>query len=108
MAKYTDIRVADNDFALDAGNNPLFVHDVDCIAQDLVHMIRETGLLVELVANRDTRKKAANLNKIEMAVEEDERIAPGTVFIEEPSLGVFYLVADTLEFGTLRVTLPEI
>ncbi|SHJ72278.1 DUF2590 family protein (plasmid) [Halodesulfovibrio aestuarii] len=105
MPKYTDLLITNNDFTLDAGGNPALVHDVDCIAQDIEHMIRETGLLVELIANRDARKKAANLNKIIMAVEEDERIKPGTVYIEEPSLGTFYLVAETLEFGELQRTL---
>lgn len=107
MPTYTDLKITGNDFDLDAGGNPQLVHDVDCIAQDIMHMIRETGLLVQLIANRDNRKKAANLNKIIIAVEEDERIRPGTVFIQEPSLGTFYLLAETLEFGAMQVTLPE-
>lgn len=105
MPKYTDLLVTDDDITLDAGRNPVLVHDVDCIAQDLVHMIRETGLLVELVANKDKRRRAANMVKLEIAIEEDERIKPGTVYIEEPKLGVFYVLAETLEFGEFSLQL---
>lgn len=103
--KYVDLLVTGDDLTLDAGGNPVLVTDRDCIAQDLVHMIRETGLLVELVANRDAHKKAENLVRLELAVEEDERIRPGTVRIEEPELGVFYLTAETEEFGSVDLEL---
>lgn len=101
--KYFDLLVTDNDLTLDVGGNPERCWDRNSIAQDLAHMIRETGLLVELVANRDTRKKAANIVALTIAVENDERIVPGTCEITEPSLGKFYIVADTYEFGSIAV-----
>ena len=102
MPTYTDLLISGNDFTLDAGGNPVMVHDRDCIAQDLVHMIRESGLLAHLVGNRDERLKASILIELEIAVENDKRIKPGSVLIEEPELGEFYLVADTLEFGKIK------
>ncbi|MBI9080267.1 MAG: DUF2590 family protein [Pseudodesulfovibrio sp.] len=98
-SKYFDILVTDDDLTLDVGGIPARCFDRDSIAQDIKHMIRETGLLVDLVANRDERKKAENLVELTMAVDNDERIVPGSCEIHEPELGVFYLVAETVEFG---------
>lgn len=103
--KYVDLLVTDDDLTLDAGGNPVMVWDRESIAQDIVHMIRETGLLVELLGNRDDRLKAANVVKLTLAVDNDERIVPGTCAIEEPKPGVFYLTAETVEFGPMSLKL---
>ncbi|BCS89962.1 DUF2590 family protein [Pseudodesulfovibrio sediminis] len=102
--KYFDLLITDDDITLDAGGIPERCSNRDSIAQDIVHMIRETGLLVELVGNRDERKKAENVVKLTMDVDNDERIVPGTCAITEPSLGVFYLQAETVEFGPIYTT----
>lgn len=104
---YTDLLVTDDDLTLDAGGNPVLVTDRDCIAQDIVHMIRETGLLVELVADRDRRHKEDNKVRLIIEVENDSRIVPGSVNIHEPDDrgGVLYLLAETAEFGPIRLAL---
>ncbi|MCJ2164661.1 MULTISPECIES: DUF2590 family protein [unclassified Pseudodesulfovibrio] len=102
--KYFDILITDDDITLDVGGIPERCCDRDSIAQDLVHMIRETGLLVELVGNRDEGKKAENIVKLTLEVDNDERIVPGTCQITETSLGVFYLQAETVEFGPIYST----
>ncbi|MBI9109912.1 DUF2590 family protein [Maridesulfovibrio ferrireducens] len=100
---YFDILISENDITLDAGGNPEKVTDLACIAQDLLHMIRDTGLLVELVANRDKRVTAENLIKIIIEVEDDERIVPGTCQIVEVTgqPGTFNLTAIAYDFGEL-------
>ena len=40
-----------------------------------------------------------------MAVDDDVRIVPGSCEITEVELGVFYLVADTVEFGPIEYKL---
>lgn len=103
--KYLDILITGDDITLDAGGLPVPVADRDSIAQDIVHMIRETGLLVELVGNRDARTKARNLLRITLEVDKDERIIPGTTEIEEVGLGQFNLMAQTREFGSVALLL---
>lgn len=103
--KYFDILITDDDITLDVGGIPARCSDRDSIAQDIKHMIRATGLLVELVANRDAGKKAGNIVELTIAVDNDERIVPGTCVISEPELGVFYLVAETVEFGPINLKL---
>jgi len=103
--KYIDILISGDDIALDAGGMPVAVADRDSIAQDIVHMIRETGLLVQLVGNRDARTKARNLMLLTLEVDRDERIIPGTTEIEEVGLGQFNLTAQTREFGSIALSL---
>ncbi|XPV75193.1 MAG: DUF2590 family protein [Desulfovibrio sp.] len=98
---YTDILITDNDLTLDAGGIPEAATDRNVIAQDICHMIRETGLLVELVGNRNADSRATSIVNLQLAIEEDERIVPGTVQIEEPEPGRFYITADTEEFGPI-------
>tara|TARA_B100000683_G_scaffold257646_1_gene279354 strand:+ start:415 stop:747 length:333 start_codon:yes stop_codon:yes gene_type:complete len=104
-AKYFDLLITDNDLTLDVGGLPERCQDRDSIAQDIQHMIRESGLLVELVANRDEGKKAENLVKLTLEVDNDERIVPGSCVITEVELGRFFLQADTVEFGKINMTM---
>lgn len=105
MAEYIDLRITKDDLTLDAGGNPVLLDGRASIAQDLMHMIRESGLLVEIIANRDARKRRANIVKITIAVDDDERIVPGTAVIEESSPGEYWLTARTVKYGDLSLQL---
>jgi len=105
MPKYSDLRITDNDLTLDAGGNPVLLDGRASIAQDIMHMIRESGLLVEIIANRDARKRQTNLVKITIAVDDDERIVPGTAVIDESAPGEYWLTAQTVEYGELSLAL---
>lgn len=107
--KYIDILITDGDIALDAGGQPLLVYDRPCIAQDILHMILESGLLVELVGERDPRNRKTNIVKITLMVDQDYRIKPGTARIEEHwadrNTVEYWLTAETLEFGKISFLL---
>jgi len=105
MADYIDIRITSDDLTLDAGGNPVLLDGRASIAQDIKHMIRETGLLVEIIANRDARMRRANIIKITIAVDDDERIVPGTTVIEESKPGEYWLTAQTVKYGSLSLLL---
>lgn len=105
MPDYIDLLITDDDFTLDAGGLPVMTDGRASIAQDLVHMLRETGLLFDLVANRDVRKKAQNLVEITIAVDNDERIVPGTAAISEADTGTFILTATTVKYGAVTISL---
>jgi hypothetical protein len=102
MSLYRDLLITDDDFTLDGENEPALVTDRLCIAQDILHMIRDTGLLIEMIGNRDGQRIAQLSRQIEIDVENDIRIKPGTAKVTRTDVGTFFLVADTVDFGPVR------
>ena len=105
MILYIDLLITDNDLTLDPSNQPLLVEDRASIAQDIGHMIRESGLLVTLVAERDRFRRADCIQQLELLVEADVRLVPGTVQIKKKKKGRYLLAAKTVEFGSVEVVL---
>lgn len=97
--------IVSDDIALGDVGAPIRVDDRACIAQDIKHMIRETGLLVEMIGQRDSGAVQMNMKKIEIEVENDERIRPGTARMTRTDIDTFYLTADTMDFGALEIFL---
>jgi len=106
--KYQDLLIEDGDVALDAGRNPVLIQDRAVIAQDIKHAILESQLAVELIAERSPSLKADIRTKLELLVEEDVRLVPGTVRLEEPKEGMIYIFAKTIDFGDLTVELVNV
>lgn len=105
MSRYIDLLIQDNDLVLDPSRQPLLVDDRASIAQDIAHMIRDSGLLVTLVAERDRLRQRDCIQQLELMVEADERLVPGTARILEQDSGQYLVTALTVEFGHLEVTL---
>jgi hypothetical protein len=105
MSDYVDLLISDNDLVLDLSQQPTLVDDRACIAQDIAHMIRDSGLLVTLVAERSTLRQRDCIQQMELLVEDDERLVPGTAQITQVEPGLFLVTATTLKFGTLEVNL---
>ena len=105
MSEYIDLLIQDNDLVLDLSRQPLLIDDRASIAQDIAHMIRDSGLLVTLVAERDRLKQRDCIQQLELRVEADERLVPGTALITQLAPGQFLVTATTLKFGTIEVTL---
>ncbi|MFC6633528.1 DUF2590 family protein [Microbulbifer taiwanensis] len=103
--KYQDLLIINNDIALDGIGVPLGISDRPSIAQDIKHMIRESGLLVELVGERDGAKVALNLQRLENLVETDVRIVPGTASITREDSETFLVRARTEDYGHLEFNL---
>ena len=102
---YIDLLISNNDVTLDAGGLPVLVNNRASIAQDIQHMIRESGLLVGIVAERDAMSRRRAIIEITILVDDDVRIVPGTTIIEETSPGEYWLTADTVDFGKLNFVL---
>lgn len=96
---YIDILISSNDITLDAGGLPVLVNNRASIAQDIVHMIRDSGLLVDIVGERNAMRRRRNMVEITLLVDDDVRIIPGSTQIEETNPGEFWLTADTVDFG---------
>ena len=103
MSEYVDLLIAGNDLVLDPSNQPLLIDDRASIAQDIAHMIRESGLLVTLVAERDPLRRRDCLQQLELRVEDDVRLVPGTVQILSQTSGVYLVTATTVKFGDVEV-----
>lgn len=105
MSLYIDLLITHNDLTLDASNQPLTIDDRASIAQDIAHMIRESGLLVTLVAERSRLRQRDCIQQLELLVETDERLVPGTALIKQVDPGQYLVTATTLKFGDIEVTL---
>ena len=68
-------------------------------------MIRESGLLVTLVAERNRLKQRDCIQQLELLVEADVRLVPGTAKITEVEAGQYLVTARTLAFGDVEVAL---
>ena len=105
MSEYIDLLIVDNDLALDPSHQPVLIDDRACIAQDIAHMIRDSGLLVVLVAERDRLKQRDCIQRLELLVEDDVRLVPGTARITQQEPGTYLVTAKTLKFGSIEVSL---
>lgn len=105
MSEYLDLLIVNNDLALDPSRQPLLIDDRACIAQDIAHMIRDSGLLVTLVAERDRLRQRDCIQQLELLVEDDQRLVPGTARITQQEPGVYLVTAKTLKFGSIEVSL---
>lgn len=102
MPTYADIKITNDEIELDAAGIPVAIYDRDVIAQDVRHMIRESGLLPQMVAERSRDMRGLILKRLRMLVESDSRIIPGSTEIQEINTGEYQLTADS-EFGNISV-----
>ena len=102
---YVDLLIRNDDLVLDAGSLPQLVDGRASIAQDIVHMLRGSGLMVRLVAERDRFRRQDCLSQMELLLEADVRLVPGTAEIQERDGGHYLVTARTVEFGPIEVTL---
>lgn len=105
LAKYIDLHISNGDVVLDAGLNPSYLTDRAAIAQDIVHAILDTGLAHLLISDRGTGVTADTQVKLKLLVEDDLRIMPGTVRIEQVASGQWWVFADTIDFGPISASI---
>lgn len=98
---YIDLLIEGRNFVLNSGNEPLLCNNSKSIGQDIVHSILESGLATELIAERSPTMRGDILTRLELLIESDERIEPGTVVISEESLKRLWITASTWEFGPI-------
>ena len=98
---YIDLHISNNDLTLDSGGEPVLLNDRDSIAQDIKHLIRESGFMVKIIGQRDPIQVAINLQALELLIEEDIRLIPGTIRIKQTTTELFFVLADTVAFGPI-------
>nr|VFJ42973.1 MAG: Protein of unknown function (DUF2590) [Candidatus Kentron sp. FM]VFJ43698.1 MAG: Protein of unknown function (DUF2590) [Candidatus Kentron sp. FM]VFK05688.1 MAG: Protein of unknown function (DUF2590) [Candidatus Kentron sp. FM] len=104
----TDLWITGDDLTLDDGKEAQLIIERRCIAQDLIHMIREKGYAVRMVGERDPIQLALLIQEIEREMDEDVRIVPGTSRLHEREMGVYYATADTVEYDPIYIELTNL
>jgi hypothetical protein len=98
-----DLNIVERDLSLDALFSPAQLSKADVIAQDIKHRLLESGLLASLVGLRNKNSIAMILTNIELVVEQDERLVPGTIKIIQNGDKTISVLADTKEYGKLTL-----
>lgn len=98
---YIDLLVNQGGIDFDAGQQPFYTSDIMSIAQDVKHAVLESGLVRELQAERNRTLRSDVLTRIEMLMETDLRIEPGSATALEESAKAIRLTAQTVKFGEL-------
>ena len=100
---YIDLLIQGGDFVLNTGYEPELCNNRKSIGQDIIHSIIESGLATELIAERSPTMRADIFTRMELLIEDDERIIPGTVEISEESQKRLWITASTYDFGGISV-----
>ena len=95
MAINIDLNIINGDLSLDEVLTPQKLDKTNVIAQDIKHRILESGLLVKLICLRNTNAIAMILTEIELVVEQDLRLVPGTIDVTHSTTGSISIKADT-------------
>ncbi|GLP98693.1 hypothetical protein GCM10007891_05470 [Methylophaga thalassica] len=103
MADYVDLLIVDDDVVLDAAGEPQLIYDKACITQDIKHMVRDSGLLVEMIGERSSSKIQEKMLKLVLFIETDERLIPGTVAITRTDTETFFITATTYKYGSTSI-----
>lgn len=100
---YIDLLIEGRNFVLNSGSEPELCNNKKSIGQDIVHSILESGLATELIAERSPTLRGDILTRLELLIEDDDRIEPGTVVITEESAKRLWVTAGTWDFGSISV-----
>lgn len=106
MKKYIDLWIDGEDISLDSGKQPILCNNRLSIAQDIKHALLESGLVTALIGERSAVLRSDIFLQMQLLIEEDERLIPGTIQIIEKknvenNKALLWIVADTVEFGTI-------
>ena len=93
MSQMIDIQITDDDLAFGPGDIA-YVEGEYSIAQDIKHMIRESGLLVAVIGERDPSRRQTAYHQVEQLMEEDKRLVPGTAQVTELEPGTVAITAE--------------
>ncbi len=105
MDEWSDILITDQDITLDAAGIPAMVAQRPTITQDIVHMVIDSGILIELVGERSQSKWTGNMTRLETLIEDDTRIVPGTVQVNWDNREKIYIFAESIA-GDIEVEVP--
>lgn len=98
---HIDLNIIDGDLSFDEVLSPEQLNVADVIAQDIKHRLLESGLLVRLIKLRNKNSIAMILTEIELIVEQDNRLVPGSINVLITPQKTIAINATTKEYGKL-------
>ncbi len=101
-AKYSDLLIQDGVLILDLAQ-PVLTHTRASIAQDVKHLLMDSGLVTQLLAQRSATLRADVLTKMELLIETDVRLVPGSIELNIRTPSLITITATTYEFGPLAL-----
>jgi len=103
LSKYSDLLIVDGALSLDVGAQPNLTNTRASIAQDLKHLLMESGLVAKLVAQRNATMRSDVYTEIELLIETDTRLVPGSIELDISTPKLITITATTYEFGPLAL-----
>ncbi len=106
MSTYIDLLIENDDIATDDAGQPLIITDRDVIAQDINHAIRESGLMSDLIGERNRQQRALIRKKLRTVLESDSRVTPGTSSVTEimtDTKKISLVITAETEFGLITI-----
>ncbi|NRB23809.1 DUF2590 family protein [Shewanella sp.] len=101
LNKYSDLLIIDGALSLDVGAQPNLTHTRASIAQDVKHMLMASGLVTKLLAQRSSVMRSDVYTEMELLIETDIRLVPGTIEFDIRTPELITIDATTYEFGPL-------
>ncbi|NQZ09525.1 MAG: DUF2590 family protein [Algicola sp.] len=91
--KALDLLITDDDLVIDGINSAVLIDGAESVAQDIKHMIRESGLMVTMIGERSLIKRKTQCKNIAILIGKDPRIIPGTERVNEIKAGTLVIQA---------------
>ena len=104
---HIDLHIDDGDFNFNDVLSPAQLTEASVIAQDIKHRVLESGILVRLVGLRNQNGIAPLLVELELEVELDERLVPGTINITRSDDYSLTIEAETKHYGGLSLAVSS-
>lgn len=104
---HVDLNIVDGDFVTSPTLTLDRLSKAKVIAQDIKHRILESGLLVKLIKLRNINYISAVLTELELEVEKDNRLVPGSVFIKRNDDQTLTIDADTHLYGKVKFEVEQ-
>lgn len=108
LSKYSDLLIVDGALSLDIGAQPNLTNTRASIAQDVKHMLMESGLVTKLLAQRSATLRSDVYTEMELLVETDTRLVPGSIALDIRTPELIAITATTYEFGQLSAEVPYV
>jgi len=99
MAINIDLSIVDGDFVLSPTLTAQKLSEASVVSQDIKHRVLESGLLVKLVKLRNINGIAQVLTEIELEVEKDDRLVPGTIYVHHNDDKTLSIKAQTKQYN---------
>lgn len=103
MADFVDLLIVDNDLVMDDDGEPVLIYDKDCIAQDVGHLIRDSGVMLKLLGERGPVAIAKHLHRLKLLIEADGRLVPGSITITTDDNETYVVGAKTYRYGGIEL-----